>query len=150
MRQGESEKLLIKGTKTRRPAEFKVFLSNSENKTQLFQLMLKSWTSKTAAPLLKDRLVILIVEGTAHKLTSADGTNVERNEVLSMRSSQEEYDTRFIIYTKWAQDNGYKAVCIRSSDADVFFILLNYTFSFNIAIDMDMGTKNNKKTNQYI
>ena len=78
MRRGESEKLLIKGTKTRRPAEFKVFLSNSEHKTQLFQLMLKSWTSKTAATLLKDRLVILIVEGTAHKLTSADGKNVEK------------------------------------------------------------------------
>lgn len=62
-----------------------------------------------------------------------------------MRSSQEESDTRFIIYTKWAQDNGYKAVCIRSSDADVFFILLNYASSFNIAIYMDMGTKNNRK-----
>ena len=113
MRRGESEKLLIIGTKTGRPADFKTFLNNSENKTQLFKVMLKTWTTKTAAPHLKDRSVFLIVERVSHKLTSDDGTEVVSTEELSMRSSQEESDTRFIIYTKWAQDNRYKAVCIR-------------------------------------
>ena len=145
LRRGESDRLLIRGPKTRRPADFKKFLSNAENKTQLFKLMLKSWNTESAAPHLNGRNVFLIVEGKAHKLTSSDAKRVVTTEEPSMRSNHEESDSRFIIYTQWAQDNAYKAVCVRCSDADVFFILLKYASSFEITIYLDMWTKNNRK-----
>ena len=56
------------------------------------------------------------------------------NEEPSMRSNQEESDSRFVIYTQWAQDNQYKAICMRSSDSDIVFILLKYANSFDIMI----------------
>ena len=73
MRRGESDKFLIRGPKTRRPPDFKNFLNNSENKIQLFKLLLNTWKTKNAAPHVKGREVFLIVERTANEITSTDG-----------------------------------------------------------------------------
>ena len=40
-----SEKLLIKGEMTKKPKDWKVFLSNDDNKKQLIQVILNTWSS---------------------------------------------------------------------------------------------------------
>ena len=63
----------------------------------------------------------------------------------TMHSNQEETDTCVIVYIKWAQDHGYRPVCIRCSDADVFFILLKYGSVFTVKLFLDTGTKQHRK-----
>lgn len=71
MRRGSSEKFLLDGPKTRKPADFKVFLANDQNKVQLCQLLLRVWSSEQAAArLAKCGTAITVVEGKAFQMTS--------------------------------------------------------------------------------
>ena len=75
LRRGCSEKLIVEGIiATRKPADFKVFLANEDNKLQLCQILLKVWGDKQAiSHLKKSDTAIVIVEGKAYKLTVHDG-----------------------------------------------------------------------------
>ena len=48
-RTGSSPKLIIKGGNTRRPADWKKFLKNDENKQQFMEIILKVWNSDLVA-----------------------------------------------------------------------------------------------------
>ena len=76
----------MEGINTRKPANFKVFLQNDENKKQLYQLMLRS-CSPEAAKRLVGRKVILVVEGVPFLLTSTDGASVQQDEIPGLRSN---------------------------------------------------------------
>ena len=56
-RRGEGEKLLIKGYSMKRPADWKCFLSNDENKEALTDMLLKVWSEDSFADKLTDRKV---------------------------------------------------------------------------------------------
>jgi len=64
--------------------------------------------------------VVLVCEGKAFKLTSADGIKTEREEILSLISTHEETYSRIVLYSKYGHDKGYKYICIRSPDTDIF------------------------------
>ena len=65
LRRGSSQKIIL-NVNTRMPASFAEFLRNSQNKTQMIQLMLKVLSDDSSAPhLADDRKFILIVEGTS-------------------------------------------------------------------------------------
>ena len=87
----------------------------------------------------------MISEGHAYQLQSLDGNTTEKKEVLSLHSSQEETDTRIILYCRFAQDNGYEYVRVRSPDSDVFFILLHYVQEMTITVLFDTGTGNRRR-----
>ena len=92
-RRGCSQKLLLKGINTRRPADFKSFLLNPENKEQLFELIHRVWTSPDAAPQLQGRFVVFVLHGKCLKLSSQDGESVIEEELAEIFSNQEETDT---------------------------------------------------------
>ena len=74
LRRGVSSKIIVGGPATRKPFDFKMFLSNDENKKQLCQLMLHVWSSRAALSRIeKTEKAVLIVEGRAHELISSDG-----------------------------------------------------------------------------
>ena len=74
MRRGCSEKFIVDGPATRKPVDFKLFLTNEDNKLQLCQLLLKVWQSKEAVSRLeKCHTAVVIVEGRAHQLVLANG-----------------------------------------------------------------------------
>lgn len=74
LRRGTSEQLLLDGPATRRPADWKLFLSNDHNKTQLSQLLLKVWSSEAAASrLVKCTDPNLVVDGKVYTFKSSDG-----------------------------------------------------------------------------
>ena len=75
---------------------------------------------------LQGRKVVLICEGDAYCHTSDDGIKTERTPLDGLKSTQEETDTRIILYCLYAQDQGYKIVHVRTPDSDIFFILLQY------------------------
>ena len=78
LRRGFSQRYIIDGPATRKPSDFKLFLANEENKTQLCQLLLRVWRSKEAASRLeKSGTAVAVVEGKAYQLDSSDN-NVSR------------------------------------------------------------------------
>ena len=63
-----------------------------------------------------------------------------------LNSSQEETDTRIILYCQYAEEEGYRSCKVRSPDTDVFFILLYYAHVFEkLTLFFDTGTGNNRR-----
>lgn len=145
-RRGTGEKILIKGENTKRPAEWKTFLSNDENKKQLSQMLLDVWSKDNRAPKLKDRKVILICEGEAFLLQSTDGQTTTKTPVERIKSTQEETDSRVALYCAYAERNGYRFVRVKSPDSDVFFILLHFALQVKETVILfDTGTGNKQR-----
>ena len=73
-RRGSSEKIILSGPATRKPYDFKTFLSNDENKKEFCRLLLQVWSGDQAASRLeKTKMAVLIVEGRAHQFVSKNG-----------------------------------------------------------------------------
>ena len=87
----------------------------------------------------------LAVDGHVQHISSEDGSHVHCQEEHAVHSNQQETDTRVIINIKWAQDQGYRAVYVCSSDADVFFILMRFAKAFEDTFFLDTGTKQHKR-----
>ena len=142
---GSSEKLIIGGQLTKKPADWKNFLKNSQNKSQLLDVMNEVWSSDAFAPKLVQRKVVSVVQGRSYLLESDDGISVKKTEIPELHSNQEETDTRVILYCAYAQEQGYDVVRIRSPDTDVFFIALHHASKFDITILFDTGTGNRRR-----
>ena len=68
---------------TRKPADWKVFLSNVENKTQFTQVILNVWSANEFAPQLQTRNVVAICQGHAYLLDTDDGQTTKKTEIQS-------------------------------------------------------------------
>lgn len=86
------------------------------------------------------RAVLLVVMWVVYKLTSEDGEMVHVSEIHEIRSNQEETYTRLVLYAQYAENQGYERVLIRSSDSDVFFILLYFAHQLNTTLLLDTGS----------
>ena len=145
-RRGSSEKLLLQGENTKKPADWKNFLTNEDNKKQLVQVLLKAWDNDAYAKKLQGRKVVLICEGDAVCYTSDDGIKTKRIPLDVLKSTQEETDTRIILYCLYAQDQGYKIVHVRTPDSDIFFILLQYIDRLaGLTVLFDTGTGKHRR-----
>ena len=49
------DKLIVSGDEMKRPKDWKVFLSNDDNKAQLVKVLLDTWSSAATAPILHGR-----------------------------------------------------------------------------------------------
>ena len=68
-RRGCGEQFILDGSATRKPKDFKAFLTNDTNKKQLCEVLLKVWGSTAAAARLdKCTNAVVIIEGAAHQL----------------------------------------------------------------------------------
>ena len=115
-RRGCGEKLIVRGEMTRKPADWKVFLSSDENKTQFTQVILNVWSANEFAPQLQTRNVVAICQGHAYLLETDDGQTTKKTEIQSLLSTQEETDTRVILYCQYAQDQGYEYARVHTPD----------------------------------
>ena len=81
LRRGCGEQFLLDGSATRKPKDFKEFLTNDENKRQFCKLILDVWSSSSAAAhLQKCNSVFLVVDGKVHK---PDVRNARNGQVRS-------------------------------------------------------------------
>ena len=125
LRKGTSQKLLIGGSKTKKPKEWKLFLKNDENKKRLIQMLLEIWSSESYVDKIKGGKLFFICDGIATQLTT-ENNKIISTSVIGIQSNQEETDSRVILYCFYARNCGYKYVIVRSPDSDIFFILLSY------------------------
>ena len=142
-RRGYGEKLITSGPKTRRSQDWQNFLTNDE-KRQLAEILLTSWSSDDFSGALKDRSVVIVVDGWAYELT-ADGSRTPTGEIVTLRSSQET-DTHTVLYCLYAQEARYKYARVCSPDNDIFFILLYHARQFqNITVLFETGKDNKRR-----
>ena len=83
---GRGEKRLVHGENTRRPENWKEFLSNDDNKKQLIELLMKVWCAEENIPKLQKMKVVLVYRGKAYKLKNDDG-KVSASEITSLDST---------------------------------------------------------------
>ena len=145
-RRGCAEKLVLQGELTKRPGDWQTFLTNDENKLQLIRLILRVWSDDEVADKYKDRKLILVAEGHAYSFESDDQQqHTLVQELESLYSNQEETDSRVVLYCKYAHEQGYEHVRVRSPDTDIFFILLHHAKTMLCTIYFDTGTGNHKR-----
>uniref|UniRef100_UPI00359026EA uncharacterized protein isoform X1 n=2 Tax=Myxine glutinosa TaxID=7769 RepID=UPI00359026EA len=144
-RRGCGDKLIIRGPLTKKPINWKLFLMNDHNKIQLSQVLSDVWSENEFASKLLQHKMVVVVEGHADMLSSDDGNTMKRTEITSLYSTQEETDTRVIIYCLYVQERGYQVVCIRSPDSDVFFIALHHAPTLDVTLLFDTGSGNKKR-----
>ena len=147
-RRGCSEKLIVTGENMKKPPDWMIFLANEENKKQLIELLCRVWSTDNFAPKLLGKNVITVSDGHAFHITSYDGTSVPvcRTEIKSIESTQEETDSRVVLYCFYGKQQGYRNIRIRSPDTDIFFILLHYALELQGVTNIfDTGTGNKKR-----
>lgn len=66
-------------------------------------------------------------------------------EIHSLRSDQEETDTRIVIYLHYAEKLGFKSAVVRTPDSDIFFILLIHAHELELTVYLDTGTGKHRK-----
>ena len=96
------------------------------------------------SPKLEGRQCVLICDGTAHKLVS-DDQRTSREILHGLTSTQEETDSRIILYCKYGEQQGYKYIRVKSPDTDVFYILLHYAMQIQEACILFETGRGNKK-----
>jgi hypothetical protein len=153
-RRGCSEKLIVTGENTKKPPDWKTFIANEENKTQLIELLCRVWSTDNCrvwstdnfAPKLLGKNVITVSDRNAFHITSYDGTSVRGTEIKSIESTQEETDSRVVLYCFYGKQQGYRNIRIRTPDTNIFFILLHYALELQgVTILFDTGTGNKKR-----
>ena len=71
LRRGSGEQFLLDGSSTRKPKDFKSFLTNDENKKQFCKMLLDVWSSSHATTQVqKCNTAVLAVDGKAHTLSA--------------------------------------------------------------------------------
>ena len=68
-RRVSGEKLILKGKKTKKPSDWKSFLTNSENKKQLIELIYNVWSETEFLSKIDGQSVTLIKEGEAFEMS---------------------------------------------------------------------------------
>ena len=145
-RRGTADKIILAGESTKRPGDWTGFLSNDGNKTQFAKLIHRVWSKDSHAARLKDRHIIFVSEGKAYRLSSPDGLHTQTVVIDPLTSTQEETDTRVILYCHYAIQNGYHYIRVKSPNTDIFFILLYYALQMKQAtIVFDTGKGNKKR-----
>ena len=87
-RRGTSQELLVHGPLTKVPRDYKQFLANSSNKTQLIKLILQEWQTDKYARRLQGRQVMYVCGEICCSLTSRDGYKTDVQDIPNLRSKQ--------------------------------------------------------------
>ena len=93
------------------------------------------------------RKIFIACEETCLLLTSSDGQHTEAAEVVELRSSQEEADTRIVLHCKHmaAELSPDSTIVVRSPDTDVFILLLTFGQDILNPLLFDTGGGNKRR-----
>ena len=103
---GSGQKRIIKGESTKRPENWKSFLSNNSSKQQFVRLLLKVGSSDDFGRKLQNKTVIFTREEKAYLLKD-NGASVMMTDIPKLESDQEETDTRVVLYCFHAADEDF-------------------------------------------
>ena len=123
-KRGKSSKVLMSSYKSKIPRDFPKFLSNSDNKKQLIDLTFKyiRENASKCLSIIKANSIIISGDYLCQKITLTECSDYD-----TLRSDQEEADTKVVLHTLEALSNNPQAnVVLRSpsGDTDIMVIAL--------------------------
>ena len=116
-------------------------MANGSNKTGLLNFLAREWSENAIyAEKIKEHTLFVTHGDNCTKLSSSDGT-ITACTVLELCSNQEEADTRMLLHSNHASQNGHQHIAIRSSDTDVEVLACYYQAVIATDIPLISGTK---------
>ena len=130
----------ITGSSQQRPTDFHCALQSATFKTSLLRFLRDEWTSQTYASMLEGHTLYFALEQHCYTYMAADGI-VHRSVVDVLESMHEEADTRLIFHAQFVAEycDESPQIAVRSSDTDVFILLLHYATHLEATLWMDTG-----------
>ena len=130
------------------PKQWKKHLNSGNNNSALLDFLVKEWTSSCYSRMLKN-IKFYVCSGTGCvRLTSTDGEQVSRSEVLELTCSHEEADTRLFLHAANAAQSRESTTIIKSPDIDVAVIGI-YAASLDVFRHVQLlwltGTKDRRR-----
>lgn len=127
------------------PKQWKRFLSNACNKTDLISFFAKHWRESTgfSDKLADGHQVYVTVGNTAFKLSrpGPTETTLTAADVPDLYCTQEEADTRLLLHASHAFAAGLRTAVITSPDTDVAVLAIALTQHLNGQVIFKTGTK---------
>ena len=114
-----------------------------ENKEEIMKFIFEHW--KTIPSVMFGNKEVYLAHGRECHLFCSIGNAVDVVPVLQLTSDHEEADTRMLLHTYHAAQNGFENIVIRTPDTDVFVIAIYASLSFASNIIFLTGTGNNRR-----
>ncbi|XP_071817001.1 uncharacterized protein [Apostichopus japonicus] len=127
----------------KKPMQWKKYLANGQNKSELIQFLFDEWRKPHFARKLQGIKLVVAHGEKCHSLTS-DGTQISSVEIPELFCNHEEADTRMFLHAEHAAKD-HPAVVIRSPDTDVAVLGVTHYQSIQSCLYFDTGTKNKRR-----
>ena len=128
LRRGSSDvnSCVLRGPATK-VTNWKLFLSNDENKTSLINFLQNEWEKDHYSSKLENKEVYFVNEERCVVITRENDGTTNSRPVPDLFSSHEEADTRIIFHCVYAsKQTNTRRIVVRSQDTDVFLLLLSF------------------------
>lgn len=109
--------------------QWRRFLTDPENKSNLIAFIVDEWQTDNVKSIIASKQIFVTCGHICWNICSNGSTTVE-----SLRSTQEEADTRMILHVKHASEKGFKTVIVVSEDTDVFILCAAFAKKINASI----------------
>lgn len=123
--------------------QWKKFLANATNKTELVEFLVKEWEKAYYTPKLQGVNLFVAHGEMCHRLSS-DGNVTIVQEVQDLFTTQEEADTRMFLHASNASKD-HDAIIIRSPDTDVAVLGITLNHAIPAKLYLDIGSKNQRR-----
>ena len=120
--------------------QFDKFLKSSASKMALIRFLADEWKKEYYRNHLVNKSFFISFENKCWKLTT---DNIE--DVPELFSDQEEADTRILLHTKHAYDEGCSEILLASEDTDVHVLGISLSTEISATIFQKCGTKNKSR-----
>ena len=148
-RRSSSTEFSITGPEQKRPKDFTGALLSGNFKTALFKFLAEQWSNECYKSVLFGHKLYLGIEDTCY-LFQVENEKVLKSTVPELACKHEEADTRIIWHMKHACTYvNDPRISVRSSDTDVFIILLyhvrNLTTDGQVWMDVGLSANNTRR-----
>ena len=124
------------------PRQWKKFLANGLNKTNLMEFLADVWgTDQRFAKKIGERTLFVTHGESCSKISVDAQGSISSSIVLELCSNQEEADTRMFLHALHASDAAHQQILIKSSDTDVEVLACYFREYISADIFLLSGTK---------
>ena len=112
-------------------------LCSSSNKASLIKFLVNTWKQPLQREKLQKKVLYVTCEQECFKISKD-----QWEDIVELKSSQEEADTRMLLHALHAGKSGYKAVVINAEDTEVLILCLGFSKDTSCPIYQKCGTQN--------
>ena len=143
-KRGRSGQLSVQITSPQQlcPRQWKKFLANGLNKTNLMEFLADVWgTDQRFAEKIGERTLFVTHGESCTKISVDAQGSISSGIVLELCSNQEEADTRMFLHALHASNAGHQRILIKSSDTDVEVLACYFRENITADIFLLSGTR---------